>query len=196
MMHSGKEGRNMEIILASASPRRKELMALITGDYTVCTSDVEERGITADTPALLAEKLACAKCAAVHAAHPDAAVIGCDTVVDVDGEVYGKPRDDEDAKRMLRTLSGRSHRVHTGVCVMCGQECRSFAETTKVVFAPLGDEEIEAYVKSGDPRDKAGAYGIQSGAARFVTGIEGCYFNVMGFPVSRVYAALREMGIL
>ncbi len=186
----------MKIILASASPRRKELMALITEQYTVCTSDVEERGITADTPMQLAEKLACAKCAAVHAVHPHDVVIGCDTVVDVDGEVYGKPHDDEQAKQMLRTLSGRSHRVHTGVCVMQGGQQHSFAETTKVVFAPLSEEEIDAYVKSGDPRDKAGAYGIQSGAARFVTGIEGCYFNVMGFPVSRVYAVLRNMRVI
>lgn len=186
----------MGIILASASPRRKELMALITNDYTVFTSDVDEHSITAPTPAQLAEKLACAKCAVVEKDHRGEVVIGCDTVVDVDGEVYGKPKDDRDAKRMLHTLSGRSHMVHTGVCVMHGTQLRSFAATTKVIFAPLTDKEIDDYVATGDPRDKAGAYGIQNGAAKFVAGIEGCYFNVMGFPVSRVYELLREMDLI
>ena len=177
----------MGIILASSSPRRRELMALITPDYTVRTSDVDERAIRAETPALLAQKLAAAKCRAVAESCPEDVVIGCDTVVDVDGAVFGKPADRDDARRMIRVLAGRGHLVHTGVC---------FAATTKVVFGALSDAEIEAYIATDDPYDKAGAYGVQNGAAKFVAGIEGCYFNVMGFPVSRVYNALKELDVL
>ena len=177
----------MGIILASSSPRRRELMALITPDYTVRTSDVDERAIRAETPALLAQKLAAAKCRAVAESCPEDVVIGCDTVVDVDGAVFGKPADRDDARRMIRVLAGRGHLVHTGVCI---------AATTKVVFGALSDAEIEAYIATDDPYDKAGAYGVQNGAAKFVAGIEGCYFNVMGFPVSRVYNALKELDVL
>lgn len=186
----------MAIILASASPRRRELMALITPEYTVRTSDVDERAITAATPVLLAQELARAKCEAVAQACPDDIVIGCDTVVDVDGAVYGKPADRADARRMIRALAGRTHLVHTGVCIARGGAKTVFADTTKVTFNPMSDAEIEAYIATSDPYDKAGGYGVQSGAARFVAGIEGCFFNVMGFPVPRVYAALRQMGAL
>jgi len=186
----------MEIILASASPRRRELMALITPEFRVETSDVDERLLTAPTPAALAQTLAAAKCAAVAAAHPDAAVLGCDTVVDVDGAVLGKPADRADARRMLQLLRGRTHQVHTGVCVRCGARCESGAETTAVTFCNFSDAELEAYLATDEPYDKAGAYGIQGGAARFVTGICGCYFNVMGLPVSRVYHLLKTLGAL
>ena len=175
----------MGIILASSSPRRRELMALITPDYTVRTSDVDERAIRAETPALLAQKLAAAKCRAVAESCPEDVVIGCDTVVDVDG-----------ARRMIRVLAGRGHLVHTGVCIAAQGRELCFAATTKVVFGALSDAEIEAYIATDDPYDKAGAYGVQNGAAKFVAGIEGCYFNVMGFPVSRVYNALKELDVL
>ena len=176
----------MGIILASSSPRRRELMALITPDYTVRTSDVDERAIRAETPALLAQKLAVAKCRAVAESCPEDVVIGCDTVVDVDGAVFG----------MIRVLAGRGHLVHTGVCIAAQGRELCFAATTKVVFGALSDAEIEAYIATDDPYDKAGAYGVQNGAAKFVAGIEGCYFNVMGFPVSRVYNALKELDVL
>ena len=156
----------MGIILASSSPRRRELMALITPDYTVRTSDVDERAIRAETPALLAQKLAVAKCRAVAESCPEDVVIGCDTVVDA------------------------------GVCIAAQGRELCFAATTKVVFDALSDAEIEAYIATDDPYDKAGAYGVQNGAAKFVAGIEGCYFNVMGFPVSRVYNALKELDVL
>ena len=156
----------MGIILASSSPRRRELMALITPDYTVRTSDVDERAIRAETP------------------------------VDVDGAVFGKPADRDDARRMIRVLAGRGHLVHTGVCIAAQGRELCFAATTKVVFGALSDAEIEAYIATDDPYDKAGAYGVQNGAAKFVAGIEGCYFNVMGFPVSRVYNALKELDVL
>ena len=105
------------LILASGSPRRRELLSLYTTDFTVCVSDFDESAVTAPTPAQLVEQLAIGKCLAVAKQHPDAVVIGCDTVVDVDGTVFGKPRDAEDAKRMLRALSGKTHQVHTGVCI-------------------------------------------------------------------------------
>ncbi len=186
----------MDIILASASPRRRELMARITPDFTVCAADVDERAITAETPALLARRLAEAKCRAVARERARCAVIGCDTVVDVDGTVFGKPAGRDGARRMLRALSGRAHLVHTGVFICTPSRSLGFAETTRVTFAPLTDAEIDAYAATSDPYDKAGAYGVQSGASKFVTGVEGCFFNVMGFPVARVYAALKECGAL
>ena len=185
----------MPIILASASPRRKELMSLITRDFVVAASAVDESGIRADTPSGLALELACAKCADVARTHFADAVIGCDTVVDVNGKVFGKPRDRADARRMLLAYSGRSHLVHTGVCIQRAGLREKFTVTTKVTFCPLTKAEIEAYLDTGEPYDKAGAYGIQGTAARFVRGVEGCYFNVVGLPVSRVYAALKSMGL-
>ena len=186
----------MPIILASGSPRRKELMALITPEYTVTTSEVDERALRADTPALLAGVLAQAKCAAVAALCPDGMVVGCDTVVDVDGTVYGKPEDKADARRMMHVLSGRTHLVHTGVCIEGPRGRRCFTDTTRVTFAPLSEEEIEAYISTDEPYDKAGGYGVQGAAAKFVTHIDGCYFNILGFPVPRVYAALKELDAL
>lgn len=186
----------MEIILASASPRRRELMALIAPRFRVVTSEVDERAVHAPDQAALAGALAQAKCAAVAAQFPDCAVVGCDTVVDVDGEVLGKPADAADARRMLGLLSGRSHLVHTGVCVCAQGACERFTVTSRVTFNPISEGEIETYLATGEPWDKAGAYGIQGAAARFVQGIEGCYFNIVGLPVSRVYAALRRVGAL
>ena len=119
----------MELILASGSPRRRELLSLYTTDFTVCVSDFDESTVTADTPAHLVEQLARGKCLAVAKDHPDAVVIGCDTVVDVNGEVFGKPHGVEDAKRMLRALSGSAHQVHTGVCVSRGGRTESFVDS-------------------------------------------------------------------
>ena len=166
----------MGIILASSSPRRRELMALITPDYTVRTSDVDERAIRAETPALLAQKLAAAKCRAVAESCPEDVVIGCDTVVDVDGAVFGKPADRDDARRMIRVLAGRGHLVHTGVCIAAQGRELCFAATTKVVFGALSDAEIEAYIATDDPYDKAGAYGVQNG------GYRGLLFQCDGLP--------------
>ena len=190
----------MNIILASASPRRQELLAHITPDCAVCAADVDEatvvRAVPCGSPALLAQRLAEAKCRAVARTHPEDAVIGCDTVVDVDGAVFGKPHSRDDARRMLHALSGRVHLVHTGVFLCAAGREAGFAESTRVHFAPLSEAEIDAYTATDDPYDKAGAYGIQSGASKFITGIEGCYFNVMGLPVAHLYTALRECGVL
>ncbi|MEE0800678.1 MAG: Maf family protein [Gemmiger sp.] len=186
----------MSLILASGSPRRRELMALITRDYRVVASDVDESRIRADSPAHLAQALATAKARAVAQEYPDDVVIGCDTVVDCDGEVFGKPRDEEDALRMLRALSGRTHRVHTGICVCRGTEAAATVETTAVQFAAIPEDELLAYVRTPEPYDKAGAYAIQGRAAVWCSGIAGCYYNIMGLPVHRLAQLLRQFGAL
>ena len=175
----------MSLILASGSPRRRELMALITPNYTVAPSDVDESRITAATPAQLAQALAEAKALAVAQQHPDDTVIGCDTVVDCDGAVFGKPHDAEDAKRMLRALSGKTHQVHTGVCIAKGDRAEHFVDSCKVTFFPLSEEEIDFYASTKEPYDKAGAYAIQGRAALWLDRIEGDYYTIMGLPVSR-----------
>ena len=175
----------MKMILASASPRRQQLLGMITPDFEVITSQVDERAITADTPALLAQKLARAKCLAVAQSHPGRVVLGCDTVVEKDGQVLGKPADAADAVRMLQMLAGAEHQVHTGVCIAKDGEVDNFVVTSTVEFYPLAEAEIQAYVATG-------GYGIQGGAALFCRGIQGCYYNIMGLPVSRVARALRK----
>lgn len=186
----------MALILASASPRRKELMQMITPEFRVMPLHVPEQGVTAPTPAQLAQKLSEMKCRAAALRCPYDVIIGCDTVVEYNGLVFGKPKDAEDARRMLRTLAGRTHLVHTGVCVFYDGSETEFVTTTRVSFLPVSDEDIDAYIATGDPMDKAGAYGIQGTAARFVEGIQGCYYNVMGLPVSRLYQTLSAMGVL
>lgn len=174
-----------DLILASQSPRRKELLSLYTTDFTVCVSDFDEDAVTADTPARLVEQLARGKCLAVAKEHPGAVVLGCDTVVDVNGEVFGKPHSPDDARRMLRALSGATHYVHTGVCVSDGTRTESFVDTCKVTFFPLSEEEIDFYASTREPYDKAGAYAIQGRAALWLDRIEGDYYTIMGLPVSR-----------
>ena len=180
------------LILASGSPRRRELLSLYTTDFTVCVSDFDESAVTAPTPAQLVEQLAIGKCLAVAKQHPDAVVIGCDTVVDVDGTVFGKPRDAEDAKRMLRALSGKTHQVHTGVCVSRGGRTESFVDSCKVTFFPLSEEEIDFYASTKEPYDKAGAYAIQGRAALWLDRIEGDYYTIMGLPVSRTVRLIEQ----
>lgn len=182
----------MGIILASASPRRRELMTLITPHFTVETSAVDESGITAATPALLVQELARAKCLAVAQSHPEEVVIGCDTVVDVGGEVFGKPRDAADARRMLAALSGRTHQVHTGVCIAKGGRVECFCDSCAVTFFAIDPADAEAYIATAEPYDKAGAYAIQGHAAVWIDRLEGDYYTIMGFPVSRVARALHS----
>ena len=182
----------MQLILASGSPRRRELLSLYTSDFTVCVSDFEESGVTAETPAKLVEQLARGKCLAVAAQHPGAVVIGCDTVVDVQGEVFGKPHSVEDARRMLRALSGTAHEVHTGVCISDGTRTESFVDTCRVKFFPISEEEIARYTATEEPYDKAGAYAIQGRAALWLDAIEGDYYTIMGLPVSRTVRLLEQ----
>ena len=145
----------MALILASGSPRRRELMSLITPDYTVITSDVDETKIAADSPAHLAKALATTKARAVAEENPDDVVCGFDTVVECEGEVFGKPKDEADAVRMLRALSGREHRVHTGVCICRGRRAAATVETTVVHFSPIAEDDLCAYVRTPEPYDKA-----------------------------------------
>jgi septum formation protein len=184
----------MRLILASASPRRQALLRNAGLDVVVRPSSVEEVVQPGESPEDFARRAATDKALAVAAAAPpDALVLGADTVVVAGDEILGKPADAADAARMLRTLSGATHRVITGVCLVSAPDRIEAvrAETTRVTFRQLDGREIADYVASGEPFDKAGAYGIQGLASKFVTGIEGCYFNVVGLPVALVYDMLK-----
>ena len=191
---------SQHVVLASASPRRSELLRQIglTG-FQVSPSSFDELLDKASCDGASGYARETARCKAQEVASRSfngqlaSVVIGADTVVEVDGVVLEKPADAADASRMLRSLSGRRHAVHTGVALYFprrGQTCRSFSETTHVQFAHLTEDAIAAYVASGEPNDKAGAYGIQGAAAAFVTGIDGCYFNVVGLPLHRLATEL------
>ncbi len=182
------------MILASASPRRRELLALAGYDFTVETAAVEETYDPALPPEQIVMHLAAAKSAPVAARHPDELVIGADTVVVLDEAILGKPHSTEEAKAMLRRLSGRVHQVYTGVCLRRGKTAVCFHECTLVRFKVLTEEEIAAYVATGEPMDKAGAYGVQGRGCVLVEGIEGDYFNVVGLPVSRLYDEIKKLG--
>lgn len=184
----------MKLILASASPRRRDILDAAKIPYTVCPSRAEE-SYPPDMPAIrVPELLARRKAEDVAAAYPEAAVIGADTVVLLDGDLLGKPRDREDARRMLRALSGRSHQVVSGIAVVCGGQVRSDTVVTEVHMRPMTDGEIDAYVDRDQPLDKAGAYGIQEAAGLFVSHIEGDYYNVVGLPLCRLGQLLTEAG--
>ena len=171
-------------ILASGSPRRKELLSLIIPEYEVLVSGCEEfvpEGTPAEkVPAILAEQ----KALAVAKLRPEDTVIGSDTVVVLGGEIFGKPKDETHAHSMLRSLSDKKHFVYTGVAVAEKGSVRSFVQKTEVEFYELSDETIEKYIATGEPMDKAGAYGIQGKGSVLVKGITGDYFNVMGLPVA------------
>lgn len=185
----------MALVLASQSPRRRELMRLVTPDFVVDAAGVDEQATGGAGPAQTAEKLAAAKAGAVFARRAGDIVIGCDTVVELDGEILGKPKDAAEAARMLGALAGRDHFVHTGLCLLGpGRQAVRFSETTRVTFSPIPQEAIDAVVATNEPYDKAGGYGIQGWAARFAPRIEGCYYNVMGLPVSALWRALSAFG--
>ena len=185
----------MEIILASKSPRRRELLQLVGLDFSVVPSNADESAISEDDPATLVRRLASVKCEAVKSARSDCLVIGADTIVVYDGQVIGKPTDAHDAKRILRLLSGKTHTVYSGLCVMTDEKKLVCHDTTYVTFADLSDEIIDAYVATGDPLDKAGAYGIQEKAALFVDRIDGNFHNIVGLPVVHLREDLDKFGI-
>lgn len=163
-----------------------------------CEPAVGEEIIPAGTPVTdTARVLSAQKAKEVYDRHrgEDVTVIGSDTIVVCDGKIYGKPKDEEDAKRMLRELSGKTHQVLTGVTILSGDFEESFTSATDVTFFPLSDAQIDAYVATGEPMDKAGAYGIQGRASLFVEGIRGDYFTVMGLPLCRLGQMLREVGV-
>jgi len=176
------------LILASASPRRRELLSTLGLDFEVKVPDVDESLRAGESPKEYVERLAKMKAAAVSA--DGSIVIAADTVVVRDDVILGKPEDAEEAKAMLRSLSGRSHKVITGVCVQNTEGCVVFSIGTVVTFRALDEEEIGMYVKSGEPLDKAGAYAIQGKAASMVTSINGSYTNVVGLPLSAIYKTL------
>ncbi|MGF0015463.1 Maf family protein [Mitsuokella jalaludinii] len=178
-------------ILASASPRRRELLQQIDASFEVKVSSVEEVTGGNLAPAEIVVENAVRKAKAVAEAFQGDAVLGADTIVFLDGRVYGKPKDGEEAKAMLRALAGREHEVATGIAWVHAGEVFTDVETTRVFFAPLTEEAIDAYVKTGEPLDKAGAYAIQGRAAQFIESIEGSFSNVVGLPL---YAVCRLAG--
>jgi septum formation protein len=183
----------MPLILASASPRRSELLRNAGIPYKVEPACIAELPLPDEQPLLYARRLARDKARAIFECQPDNVVLGADTVVVVDEHLLEKPRDAADAAHMLRLLSGRSHQVITGVCLVAPGFEQTEAEITAVRFCDLTEREIADYVATGEPMDKAGAYAIQGMASRWVERIEGCYFNVVGLPVPRVYRMLQAL---
>jgi septum formation protein len=193
------------LVLASASPRRQELLRNASIPFEVQPTNIPEVPQPGEAPRAFAERMAREKALAVFRLLPNDFVLGADTIVIVDAEILGKPRDRADAVRMLRLLSGRKHQVTTGVCLL-GLRPRDEngkigfedvkSETTLVTMDPLGEDDIHGYVSTGEPMDKAGAYAIQGRASRWISRIEGDYFNVVGLPVSLVYKMLQEHGAI
>jgi septum formation protein len=195
------------LILASASPRRQELLRNAGIPFVLQATNILEIPRPREAPRAFAERMAREKALAVFRERPDEFVLGADTIVVVDAEILGKPRDAADATRMLRLLSGRRHEVITGVCLL-GRKPRTGnrelktgvedirSETTVVTFEVLSDDDIRSYISTDEPMDKAGAYAIQGRASRWIPHIEGDYFNVVGLPVALVYRMLREHGVV
>ena len=182
----------MELILASQSPRRKELLGLFRLPFVVRVADIDETMDTGKAPYDEVARVSRLKAAAVPHG-PEDIVIAADTIVVCDGCVLGKPKDTADAFRMLRMLSGKDHQVMTGLTVLKGREATVCTVVTDIHFRELTDREIDAYIRTGEPMDKAGAYGIQGGAALFVEKLVGDYYNVMGLPVCRLGQILKTV---
>jgi len=182
---------SMALILASASPRRQELLRNAGISFTVRAANIPEIPLAGEAPEAYATRLATEKAHAVFHQRSNECVLGADTVVIVDGEILGKPRDEIDAARILRLLSGKTHEVITGVCLLDSFEDSRY-ERTLVSMSALSDENIRQYIATREPTDKAGAYAIQGVASRWIHKIEGDYFNVVGLPVALVYRMLRE----
>jgi len=184
----------MNVILASQSPRRKELLGLTGLDFVIRVADIDETMDPGATPFDEVARLSREKALAVPRENDDV-VIAADTIVVCDGQRLGKPRDEEDAFRMLTMLSGRDHQVMTGLTVLKGEHSETITEVTDIHFRALSEQEIRAYIATGEPMDKAGSYGIQGGAALFVSHLEGDYFNVVGLPVCALTGILRRFGL-
>ena len=182
----------MQLILASASPRRKELLGLFHIPFTIRVADIDETMDPAKSPSEEVARVSRLKAQAIPAEAEDV-VIAADTIVVCEGRVLGKPRDQAEAKEMLQLLSGRDHQVMTGCTVLQGERCETFTEITDLHFRSLSQREIENYVATGEPMDKAGSYGIQGGAALFCERMVGDYYNVMGLPVCRLGQVLKSI---
>ena len=179
------------VILASGSPRRRELLAYVVPAFDVIPSGIEE--VASGSPVQQVETLAADKAADIAGRYPDAVVIGADTLVAVGAHVLGKPKDEAEAAAMLKQLSGHTHTVYTGVAVISGGKALAAVESTQVTFCRMTDDEIRGYIATGEPMDKAGAYGIQGYGGKYITGIDGCFFNVMGLPLNRLYNMLKSV---
>ncbi|MBR2835417.1 MAG: septum formation inhibitor Maf [Coriobacteriales bacterium] len=185
------------MILASKSPRRKQLLLEAGFDFTCIPSDFDESSIKLETPSLYVQDLAKGKALTVSSSHPEEVVIGSDTIVVLEDTILGKPKDAQDAFRMLSLLSGNTHIVYTGVCIaQNSQVLKSFVSATNVTFWPLSNEEINAYIQSGDPLDKAGSYGIQTPQGRLlIRSINGDYYTVIGLPLGELVRSLKDLNI-
>ena len=186
----------MKIILASQSPRRREILTLMEIPFEVIESHVQEIPPEGATPEELVKALAEQKARAVFSLHPQDCVIGADTVVDLDGRVLGKPHTPERAREYLHLLQGRSHIVYTGICVLTPGHADIRSARTDVTFRPMSEEEIDWYVNTGDPLDKAGSYGVQGPASLFVDHLEGNYFNIIGMPAPTLYEMLLSAHVI
>jgi septum formation protein len=190
----------LKLILASASPRRAEILRNAGIEFEMRSAGMDESPLGNELPGDYVRRLALAKALSIAEYNGDhaggALILGADTIVVVGGEILGKPSSPDDARRMLRRLSGNIHEVHTGLALLRNPGWKQcvIEEITRVHFAALTDQEIEEYIATGEPFDKAGAYAIQGVGGRYVTRIEGCYFNVMGLPLARLYSLLREFG--
>jgi septum formation protein len=190
----------MKLILASSSPRRAEILRNAAIEFEVRPASVEELPATNESPEAMVARLAEAKAGLVArefgAGRDSVIVLGADTAVVLDHEIFGKPGDAASARSMLQALSGRTHRVLTGISLVSVPDgaTRTAVESTDVTLASLTREEIEDYISSGEPFDKAGGYAIQGRAGRYITRIDGCFFNVVGLPLARLYALLRSLG--
>jgi septum formation protein len=190
----------LKLILASASPRRAEILRNAGIQFEIRKTDVDESRLVDEAPGDYVRRLALAKALSAAAEYRNlgdaALILGADTVVVLDADILGKPASQDDARSMLRRISGRIHEVHTGLALLRMPETtqRLAEEITRVHFASLTEQEIENYIATGEPFDKAGAYAIQGIGGRYVTRIEGCYFNVMGLPLERLWSLLREFG--
>lgn len=181
------------LILASSSPRRRELLTQAGLRFDVIPAHIDETRNTDEAPVAYVQRLALEKAQAIAALHPEDVVLGADTTVVLHGAVLNKPAGRADAERMLRSLSGQSHLVHTGIAVVRGQTQRQHVETTTVYFATIAESELSHYLETGDSLDKAGAYGIQTYAARWITRIEGDFFNVVGLPIAATVRLLAAI---
>jgi nucleoside triphosphate pyrophosphatase len=184
----------MRLVLASASPRRADLLRAAGFSFEILPVEIDERFGPHEQPDRAVARLAEAKAAAAERLRPDAVILAADTTVVLRGQALGKPKNDEDAKHMLRLLSGRGHEVLTGICLVESGRRLVHVEPSRVRFTTLSEAEIEWYVASGEGADKAGAYAIQGLAGRFVEAVEGSYSNVVGLPISSVYNLLKELG--
>lgn len=187
----------MTLVLASRSPRRFDILREMGCTFVVDSADIDETPLAGESPRDLVQRLAVAKCVHVAARHEhDVVVLAADTTVDLDGEIFGTPRDTDHAREMLRRLSGRTHQVHTAVCVRSSAGLQSALDTAQVTMGVISPRDLEAYLATGEPMDKAGAYALQGGAGAFVERVDGHSSTVIGLPTPLVRGLLAPLGLL